>query len=88
VLFALLTGRPPWPETDIRRLLIRLKRREGPALDAFDDSPLADVCRRALAIDPAKRYADAEAFSEAIDELANREKRLDRHTDIASNSAQ
>jgi eukaryotic-like serine/threonine-protein kinase len=66
VLFALLTGRPPWPETDIRRLHTRLERRESPALNVLDDSPLAAVCRRCLAIDPADRYADAKALATAL----------------------
>jgi RNA polymerase sigma factor (sigma-70 family) len=63
VLYALLTGRPPWPETDVSRLRTRLDRRDGPNVSGLDDSKLGDLCRRALAIDPQARYFDTASLT-------------------------
>jgi serine/threonine protein kinase len=66
VLFSLLTGKPPWPVTDLDVLRARIARNDGPQFDALDTSPLAAACRRALATDSADRFATAAEFASAL----------------------
>jgi len=71
MLFELLTGKPPFDDDDPAKLLAM--HLDAPRPDAAAVAPdralpraLADVCRRAMAIDPAERYLDAESFAEAL----------------------
>jgi len=71
MLFELLTGRPPFEDHDPGRLIaLHLEApRPDPVLLAPDRAlprALGDVCRRAMAIDPAERFLDAQAFAEAL----------------------
>jgi serine/threonine-protein kinase len=71
ILFELLTGRPPFEEGDVATLLRRHidAPRPNPCLVAPDRAlprALGEVCVRAMAIDPAERWVDAEAFAEAL----------------------
>ncbi|MGZ3474293.1 MAG: protein kinase domain-containing protein [Polyangiales bacterium] len=71
ILFELLTGRPPFEDSDVRELL--RKQVESPRPDPCAVAPdralpraLGEVCVRAMAIDASRRYPDAEAFAEAL----------------------
>jgi serine/threonine-protein kinase len=75
ILFELLTGRPPFEEQDVVKLLHRHvdARRPNPCEVAPDRAlprALGEVCMRAMAIDPVERYLDAEAFAQALVQAA------------------
>lgn len=70
ILFELLTGRVPFDDPSAVEI-VRLHTsapRPDPRLFAQREIPpaLAEVCMRAMAIDPAARYADAESLAQAI----------------------
>jgi tetratricopeptide (TPR) repeat protein len=78
ILYELLTGRPPFPATPLRDMVrlieteptpvpSKVRNKVPPGLDA--------VCRRAMAKDPAKRFASMEAFAEALAPFAAQRKR-------------
>jgi serine/threonine-protein kinase len=69
-LYHLLTGRPPFEGTNIREVLARvqrgvltpprqMRREVPPALDA--------ICHKALALEPAERYATAQALAADVE---------------------
>jgi len=72
ILYELLAGAPPFlggsPEEIMRQVLERPPR---PLRASRDDvsAPLDAIVRRALARDPARRYADADEMRTALDEL-------------------
>jgi serine/threonine-protein kinase len=69
-LFHLLSGRPPFVEEDIVRLLRRIVEDEPPSLATLAaDVPrdLETIVRKCLEKDPARRYATALALSEDLD---------------------
>jgi serine/threonine protein kinase len=70
-LFQMLTGQLPFESTSLTGLLEMHAFAERPdpkviAPGRRVSRAIADVCMRALAIDPAQRYASAGAFAEAI----------------------
>ena len=69
VLFELLTGRPPWTGGDARTLMVR-RFTEPPAslAELRPEAPasLEEAIVRALALDPADRFATAAEFHAAI----------------------
>jgi hypothetical protein len=69
VLYELLTGRLPFPTRDVCRLLYQIVHEEPPAPSAHRpglDPALEAVCRRAMARDPAARYASMAGLAEAL----------------------
>ena len=71
ILFEMLTGRVPFD--DASAMTICLNHTSAPRPDPraiVHDLPdaLAEVCFRALAVDPEARYSDAQALAEAISE--------------------
>jgi WD40 repeat protein/serine/threonine protein kinase len=62
ILYEILTGRPPYEGDDAREVLRQVREQAPPPPEAVrPDVPpaLAAVCRRAMARDPAGRYASA-----------------------------
>lgn len=69
VLFALLSGQPPFPAADVATTLRRHIEEPPPALS--DHGPdLADLLRRSMDKDPAVRPPDAGAFLAELEEAA------------------
>jgi eukaryotic-like serine/threonine-protein kinase len=69
-LYCLLTSRPPYEADDIGELLRRVQRGDfvkPRQLDASIDPPLEAVCLKAMAADPADRYASCRALAEDIE---------------------
>jgi serine/threonine protein kinase len=69
VLYELLTKQKPFPKaTDVDSLVISRKAKVVPAttIDPRLPKELDQILSRALAYDPAKRYADARVFAEAL----------------------
>ncbi|MBA3501218.1 MAG: serine/threonine protein kinase, partial [Deltaproteobacteria bacterium] len=62
-LYHLVTGRPPFPGTTIESVFSEIL--DGP-IPALPDGPLAHVISRALARDPALRFATAREFALAL----------------------
>lgn len=76
IVYFTLSGRPPFPGEDGRAILAaQLAGRV--ALDTFDDA-LAAWLRRALAADPADRFADAESMRAAWRDVMKRVRRQER----------
>lgn len=71
VLFALLSGRPPFAAADVPSMLRRHIEDPAPALSGHG-SELADVLTRAMAKDPAMRPTDAQAFLAELEEAAQK----------------
>jgi serine/threonine-protein kinase len=68
-LYALLTGRPPF-EGDVGTVLCRVQAGQSPRprqLDPAIDPALEAVCLKAMATDPADRYASARALAEDVE---------------------
>lgn len=68
-LFEILTGRRPWSATSSTQVIAQIVQGGAPRADAVrPDVPqwLADVIARAMARDPAARFADAESFAAAL----------------------
>jgi WD40 repeat protein/serine/threonine protein kinase len=62
ILYEILTGRPPFVGTDAQEVLRQVREEEPPPPQKVCSDvprPLAAVCRKALARDPAARYASA-----------------------------
>jgi serine/threonine-protein kinase len=62
VLYTLLTGRPPIPDDTWPAMQQRIQRGDYPAprqVNSAAPRPLEAVCRKAMALDPAARYASA-----------------------------
>lgn len=71
VLWECLTGEPPFVSTAYNNLVVEIMTRPRPRLrDALPSaSPeLATIVERAFALDPAQRFASAEALADALDE--------------------
>jgi len=69
VLYELLTRQKPFPKaTDVDSLVISRKARVVPVttIDPRLPKELDQILSKALAYDPARRYADARAFAEAL----------------------
>ncbi len=72
VLYELLTRQKPFPKaTDVDSLVVSRKARVVPVttIDPRLPKELDQILAKALAYDPAKRYADARAFAEALVDL-------------------
>lgn len=68
-MFEMLTGRRPFQGASSTQVVAQILVGGAPRVDSFRPgipSGLADVIARALARDPAARFADAEAFVEAL----------------------
>jgi predicted Ser/Thr protein kinase len=79
VLYFLLTGRPPFVGEKQDEVWDRAKRCdfEGSALQiAKVPHRLERICLKALAVDPADRYATAEEFGQALDGFLDRPRRV------------
>jgi serine/threonine-protein kinase len=75
VTYQLLAGRLPYEATSLTELALAQQREHPPRLDEVNPvvpPALADAVDRALELDPADRYADAEQMRRAL-ELAARE---------------
>lgn len=75
VLFEMLTGRPPFEAQDVETLLtvIRTEPPPRPSAEAPGVPPGLDaVCLKALAKQPAERFASMDAFAEALAPFAAR----------------
>ncbi len=68
VLYFLLTAQPPYPRDTLEQVLAAQVSAPPPVPSALvpSASPLDRVVTKALAKDPARRYADAYAFGEAL----------------------
>jgi WD40 repeat protein/predicted Ser/Thr protein kinase len=67
VLYELLAGRPPFEEADHAVLLRRIAEEAPPPLPAGVPRDLAVICGKALAKEPARRYATAAALAEDLE---------------------
>lgn len=70
-LYCLLTGRPPLPPSDPATMLDQALRGEFPRPSAVlpeVDPDLEQICLKAMARDPANRYASPRALAEALDD--------------------
>lgn len=71
VLYHMLCGKPPFDGSSPGELLGQLFERKGPTpiqqLAPWIDEPLAQLVDRALAFDPAERFATVDELLEAID---------------------
>ena len=79
VLYFLLTGRPPFAGADQEETWDRARRCDfdaGALRAAGVPRRLERICRKALAADPADRYATAEEFGRALGEFLRRPARL------------
>lgn len=68
-LFEVLTGQLPHPASSLQELLASRQQDPSPDPRRLDPSiprALAEVCQRAMAGEPGRRYADALAFAEAL----------------------
>jgi tRNA A-37 threonylcarbamoyl transferase component Bud32 len=79
VLYFLLTGKEPFADPDPAAARERLKRGEfdrAALRSAGVPKRLAAICLRALASDPAGRYADADALAKDLKRFVDRPRRL------------
>jgi eukaryotic-like serine/threonine-protein kinase len=70
VLYALLTGRPPFQADDVLDTLVQVRQREPEPPHKVNrrvDRDLEAVCLKCLAKDPARRYPTAEALAEDLE---------------------
>jgi hypothetical protein len=79
VLYELITGRPPYKDPDPTKLLelarggrVTPPREINPSIAA----PVEAICLKAMAPDPAQRYASAAELGQALDRLAQPRRRL------------
>jgi serine/threonine protein kinase len=76
VVWEMLAGRPLFEGGTMAEMMVKMAQPQIPSLRAIrpDISPTLDqVVMRALAVDPAARYARADDFGRALNELAVRE---------------
>jgi serine/threonine-protein kinase len=66
VLYELLAGEPPFTEHVAVELALRHLNDDPPALPATTPTALVAIVNRALAKDPAQRYADGAAMADAL----------------------
>jgi eukaryotic-like serine/threonine-protein kinase len=69
-LFCLLTGTPPYDGNDVGEVLLKVQRGEFAyprQLDPSIDKALEAVCKKAMAINPADRYASCRALADDVD---------------------
>jgi serine/threonine protein kinase len=70
VLFEMLTGDVPFDDPSPVQILVHHQTAPRPdpakARGRHVPRPLADVCMRAMAVDPAKRFSDAEEMADAL----------------------
>lgn len=75
VLYATLTGRPPFDEENVQRTLLSVMSREPTrprTLVPIISEGLELVVQRAMAKDPAERYATVEELAEALEPFTER----------------
>ncbi len=66
VLYEMLAGTPPFTERSAVELALRHLRDQPPPLPRGTPRPLAEIVGRALAKDPAKRYADGAEMADVL----------------------
>lgn len=73
ILFALITGRPPFVTDSVMQTLLQVMHRPAPALRSLCDAPedLDTIAEKCLEKEPGKRYASAEALAEDLDRFLN-----------------
>jgi hypothetical protein len=79
VLYALLTGRPPYKDPDPRRLLELARRGQVTPPRQVEPSipgPLDRICVKALAADPSRRFGSAAEFGRALGRYRRRPLRM------------
>jgi serine/threonine-protein kinase len=70
VLYALLTGGPPFRGENVLDILSQVVERQPPpprALNSKADRDLETICLKCLAKDPARRYRSAEELAEDLE---------------------
>ncbi|WP_410575489.1 protein kinase domain-containing protein [Amycolatopsis sp. cmx-4-61] len=71
LLYAALTGRRPYPQRTLTELALAVATEPPPAPSRYGAPAAFDaVVRRAMAKDPAQRYADVPAFAAALNDAA------------------
>jgi serine/threonine protein kinase len=71
IFFEMLAGRPPFQASTIMDTLLQVMEVEPPQVRSFNAAvpeALASVCARCLQKDPDKRYADANALADELEE--------------------
>ena len=68
ILHELLTGRPPHTGATLMGVLLAAARAEPPELGPEVPAPLQEICRRAMAREPAQRYPTVGAFQQALED--------------------
>ncbi|QDS89738.1 Serine/threonine-protein kinase PrkC [Rosistilla ulvae] len=73
ILFALITGRPPFVTDSVMQTLMQVIHRPAPALRSLCDAPedLDTIIEKCLQKEPQQRYASAEALAEDLDRFLN-----------------
>ncbi len=69
ILFEILADRPPHRTDDLTTLLADITRSE-PVIPEDAPPSLAEMCRKAMAAEPARRYQDANHFASALQVFA------------------
>jgi WD40 repeat protein/tRNA A-37 threonylcarbamoyl transferase component Bud32 len=76
ILYALLTGRPPFADPSLAKLLVSVQHDEPASIRSFNGAIPADletICLKALHKEPAKRYASAADFAADLSRFLNHE---------------
>lgn len=72
IVYEVLFGRTPFTGANLAELVLKLTGPEPAALGRLAETPLGQVLARALAKDPAERFAHAGAFATALREAMGR----------------
>lgn len=73
ILFELLTGKPPFPVVPLVDMVRLIENEPAPAASAVRrgvPQGLGEICRRAMAKNPAERFPSMDAFAEALTPFA------------------
>ena len=77
LLHEVLTGAPPHTGPTLMAMLVHAFASEPPVFDAGVPRGLTDICRKAMARDPADRYSSAAELVDAIDDFILRRTSLE-----------
>ncbi|MEZ6089010.1 MAG: serine/threonine-protein kinase [Pirellulaceae bacterium] len=69
ILFALITGRPPFVTDSVMQTLLQVIHKPAPSLRSMSDAPedLETIVAKCLTKDPAERYPSAEALADDLE---------------------